>query len=77
MIVIGPVKAKLLVPVNVMPELSLNALPIVRVPPIALNCGAELPTRVTVTGPVPNGESLPIWILPLVPVLTWIVVGPV
>src|SRR4051812_32582762 len=76
MTVNGPVNAKLLVPVNVIPELSLKMLPIVRVPVSALNCGGVV-AKLRFTVPVPNGESLPSWILPAVPVLTWIVVGPV
>ena len=41
-IVIGPVNAKLLLPVNVMPELRFTALPIVRVPVSALNCVRQI-----------------------------------
>src|SRR4051794_22106132 len=42
-IVKGPLNTRLLLPVNVMPELRLTGLLIVRVPPTALNCGAKLP----------------------------------
>ena len=58
-IVRGPVNTKLLLPTNVMPALRLNALPIVRVSPRALSCGAALPVSVKLTRPVPNGELLP------------------
>src|SRR4051812_12696221 len=42
-IVKGPVKTKLFVPVKFKPERTLKALPTVRVPLSALNCGAKLP----------------------------------